>query len=56
MSRRVELVLIVKQEIVVLLRAKPTTEKGVPATVRVRYSEPRLNQLNRSIVRKVPWD
>ncbi len=40
MSRIVEWVLVTKQEIVVLLRAKPTIVEGVLVAIRVRYSEP----------------
>jgi hypothetical protein len=40
MSRRVEWVLVTKQEIIVLLRAKPTVVEGVLVVIRIRYNEP----------------
>jgi hypothetical protein len=43
MSRRVEQVLVTKQEIVVLLKAKPTILEGVLVAIIARYSEPRLH-------------
>jgi hypothetical protein len=54
MSRRVELVLVIKQEIVVLPRVELTLAEGVHVVVRVKYSEPNFNQLNGNIVRRVP--
>jgi len=50
MSRGVELILIARQKVVVLPKVKPTVPKGVPATVRMKYSEPKLNQQSGSIV------
>jgi hypothetical protein len=44
MSRGVELVLVTRQEIVILPRAKPIVAEGVPMAIRVRYSEPRFSQ------------
>jgi hypothetical protein len=44
MSKVVEPVLITRQEIVILLRAKPTVIEGVHVGVIVRYSELKLNQ------------
>jgi hypothetical protein len=56
MSRGVELILVVRQEIIVLQKVKPIVVEGVHAVVKVRYNEPRLNQQNGSIVRGIPWD
>jgi hypothetical protein len=56
MSKGVELVLVTKQEMTVLLRAKPTIIECVHMVVKVRYSEPRLNQQNGNIVRGVSRD
>jgi hypothetical protein len=56
MSKGVESVLVTKQEIVILLRAKTTMAKGVPMAVKVRCSEPKFNQQNGNIVRGVPKD
>jgi hypothetical protein len=44
MSRGVEPILVIRQEIIVLPRAKPIVVEGVPMAVRVRYNEPKLNQ------------
>jgi hypothetical protein len=44
MSRGVELVLVIKQEVVVLLKAEPLVAKGIPMAIKVKYSEPKLNQ------------
>jgi hypothetical protein len=44
MSRRVEPVLVIRQKIIDLPRVKPTLIEGVPMAIRVKYSEPRLNQ------------
>jgi hypothetical protein len=43
MSKAVESVLVTRQEIIVLLRAKPIVAQGVPVVVKVRYNEPILN-------------
>jgi hypothetical protein len=56
MSKRIEPILVIKQEIVVLLRAEPTIVKCVLRAIKVKYSEPRLNQQNGSIVKGVPRD
>jgi hypothetical protein len=48
-SKGVELVLVTKQEIVILPRAEPILLEGVPMFVRVRYSEPKVNHQNGSI-------
>jgi hypothetical protein len=50
MSRKVESVLVTKQEIVLLLRVEPTIAIGVPMVVRVRYNEPIFNQQNGNII------
>jgi hypothetical protein len=44
MSRGVESVLVIRQEVVVLLKTKPIVAKGVLMAIKVMYSEPRLNQ------------
>ncbi len=44
MSRRVELVFIIKQEIIVLLKVEPTIVKGVHVVVKGRYNEPKFNE------------
>ncbi len=56
MSRRVELILVTRQEIEVLPKTKPIVAKGVLVVVKIKYSEPRLNQQSGSIVRGVPRD
>ncbi len=56
MFKGVELIFVIKQEIVVLPIVKPTIAKGVPMAIRVRYNELRLNQQNGSIVKRVPRD
>jgi hypothetical protein len=56
MSRGVEPVLVIRQEIVVILKAEPTIAKGVPMAIRARYNEPIFYQQNQSIVRGVPRD
>jgi hypothetical protein len=50
MSRGVESIFVTRQD-VVLLRAEPIVAKSVFMAVRIRYSEPRLNQQSGSIVR-----
>jgi hypothetical protein len=55
MSRRVEPILVTKQENVVLPRAKPIVAKHV-RVIRMRYSEPIFNQQNGNIVRGVLKD
>jgi hypothetical protein len=44
MSRGVEPILVIKQKIVDLPRVEPTLIEGVPMAIRVKYSEPSLNQ------------
>ncbi len=56
MSKRVEPVLVTKQETIVLPRTEPIVAKHVHVATRVRYNEPKLNQHNGSIVREVPRD
>jgi hypothetical protein len=43
MSKGVKLVLVIRQEIVVLPRAKPTVAQGVLVIFRVKFSEPKFN-------------
>jgi hypothetical protein len=43
MSRRIERVLVTRQEIVVLPKVEVTIAQGVPVAIIVRYSEPRFN-------------
>jgi predicted amino acid racemase len=43
MSRGIELVLVTRQKIVILQRAKPIIAKGVHVVIKVRYNEPRFN-------------
>ncbi len=54
MSKGIELVLVTRQETIVLPKAKPIVAKGVLVAIRVKYNEPKLNQQNGSIVRGVP--
>ncbi len=42
-SRGVESVLVIRQEIVVLPKVKLIVIEGVPMAIRVRYSEPKVN-------------
>jgi hypothetical protein len=56
MFRGIELILITKQETVVLPRVESTMVECVLVVVKVRYSEPIFNQQNVSIVRGVPMD
>jgi len=56
MFRGFESILVTKQEIVILLRGKPIIVEGLPMAIRIRYSEPRLNQQNGNIVKGVPRD
>jgi hypothetical protein len=42
MSKRVEPILVTKQETIVLPRTKPTIIEGIPIAIRMRYSEMRL--------------
>jgi len=50
------LVLITKQEIVILPRIEPTIATGVPMAIRMRYNEPIVNQHNGSINCGIPKD
>ncbi len=43
MSKKVELVHVTRQEIVVLPKTKPIVAKHVPVAVKVRYNEPKFN-------------
>jgi hypothetical protein len=56
MSKGVKLVLVIRQEIIVIPRAELTIVEGVFTTIRVRYNEPILNQQNENIVRGVSKD
>jgi hypothetical protein len=44
MSKGIEPVLVSRQEIIFLPKAKLTITKGVLMVVKVKYNEPRLNQ------------
>jgi hypothetical protein len=35
--------LLIRQEIIVLLKVEPTLVKGVPTAIKVRYNEPKHN-------------
>jgi hypothetical protein len=50
MSKGVEPVLVPKQETIILPIAKSIVAECVPMAIKVRYSEPRFNQHNGSIV------
>jgi hypothetical protein len=41
------------KKIIILLKAKPTIIKGVLVDVKIRHNEPKLNQHNGSIVKRV---
>ncbi len=56
MSRRIELILITKQETIVLPGAKSTVAQGVLVAIKVKYNERKLNQQNGNIVRRVSRD
>jgi hypothetical protein len=56
MSKGIESILVTKQEIIILLKVEPTITQGVPMAIKVRYSEPRLNQQSGNIVRRVSRD
>ncbi len=43
MSKRIERVLVTRQEIVVLPKVEPTVTQGVHVVVIIRYSEPTFN-------------
>ncbi len=42
-SREVELLLITRQETVILPKVEPTIAKGVPMVIKIKYSEPKFN-------------
>jgi hypothetical protein len=54
MSKGVEPILVIKQKIIGLSKAEPTIAKGVIVAIKIRYSEPKFNQHNGSIVKGVP--
>jgi hypothetical protein len=56
MSKGVESILITRQENVILPTLEPIVEKDVHVVIRVRYSEPKLNQQNGTIIKGVPKD
>jgi hypothetical protein len=56
MSRGVELIFIIRRQIIILPIVEPTVIKGVHVAIRVRYSEPRLNHQNGNIVKRIPRD
>jgi hypothetical protein len=56
MSREIKLILIARQETLVLPKAEPTIVQGVHVIVRIKYSEPIFNQQSGSIVKRVPRD
>jgi hypothetical protein len=55
MPRGAKLVLVTKQEIVVLPRLVLIAE-CVLVVFRIKYNEPKLNQHSGNIVKGVPWD
>jgi hypothetical protein len=56
MSRWVELVLVTRQETIVLLKVEPIITKGIPMAIKIKYSEPKFNQQSGGIVRGDPKD
>jgi hypothetical protein len=44
MFKGVEPIFVIKQKIVILLKIAPTITQGVHVAIKVRYSEPQLNQ------------
>jgi hypothetical protein len=56
MSRGVELVLVTRQETIVLPKAEPIVIEGVLVVVRMRHNEPIFNQQNGNIIKGVPRD
>jgi hypothetical protein len=42
---------VTRQKNIILPRAKPTIAQGIHVAIKIRYSEPRLNQQNGNIVR-----
>ncbi len=55
-SKKIKLVLVTRQEIVILPKEEVTVVEGVHVVVKVRYNEPRLNQQNVNIVKGVLRD
>jgi hypothetical protein len=56
MSRRIELVLVIRQETILLPKVEPKIAQGVHVAIKVRYIEPKLNQHNENIVKRVSKD
>jgi hypothetical protein len=56
MSKGIEPILVIRQGIISLPRVEPTLAKGVHVVIKIRYSEPKLNQRSGSIVKGVPRD
>jgi hypothetical protein len=56
MSRRVELILVIRQKNIILPQVESTMVKCIHVAIRVRYSELICNQQNGSIVKGVPRD
>jgi hypothetical protein len=56
MSRGVESIIITRQETIFLPNAEPIVAESALAVVKVRYNEPKLNQHNGSMVRRIPRD
>jgi hypothetical protein len=56
MSRGIKPIFVIRQETIVVPKAKPTVVEDVPMVKRVRYNEPKFNHLNDIIIRGVPRD
>jgi hypothetical protein len=56
MSRGVELVLVTRQETIVLPKVEPIVIEGVLMVIKMRYIEPIFNQQNGNIIKGVPRD
>jgi hypothetical protein len=56
MSKRVEPILVLIQEIIILPIIEWIVAEGVLVIVRVKYNEPKLNQENGSTIRGIPRD
>jgi hypothetical protein len=54
MSKGVEPILVVRQEIIVLPRIKPIVVEGVHVVVKVRYNEPRLINKMEALLEESP--
>jgi hypothetical protein len=54
MSKGVESIFVTRQKIVVLPKAESIVAKCVCVDVGVKYSEPKFNQLNGRIIKRVP--